>query len=43
MGGLRRSRHLGRWKIEQNGLLVLAAYNLLRLARMSPLPRLRGA
>lgn len=38
IGGLRRSRHVGRWKIEQTGLIVYAAYNLLRLARISPLP-----
>jgi len=43
IGGLRRSRHVGRWKIEQTGLIVCAAYNLLRLARMSPLPRVRCA
>jgi transposase len=35
IGGLRRSRHVGRWKIEQQGLVVCAAYNLLRLSRMS--------
>lgn len=35
IGGLRRSRHVGRWKIEQQGLVVCAAYNLLRLSRLS--------
>lgn len=35
IGGLRRSRHVGRWKIQQQGLVVCAAYNLLRLARLS--------
>lgn len=35
IGGLRRSRHVGRWKIEQQGLVVCAAYNLLRLTRLS--------
>ncbi|HUG38858.1 MAG TPA: IS5 family transposase [Longimicrobiales bacterium] len=34
-GGMRRSRHVGRWKIGQNGLVVAAAYNLLRLSRMA--------
>lgn len=35
IGGLRRSRHVGRWKIEQQGLVVCAAYNLLRLSRLT--------
>jgi transposase len=34
IGGLRRSRHVGRWKIDQVALLVHAAYNLLRMARL---------
>ena len=34
IGGLRRSRHVGRWKILQQTLLVNAAYNLLRMARL---------
>lgn len=34
IGGLRRSRHVGRWKIHQQALLVNAAYNLLRMARL---------
>jgi transposase len=33
-GGLRRSRHIGRWKIHQNGLVVATAYNLLRITRL---------
>ena len=33
-GGMRRSRHVGRWKIGQNGLVAAAAYNLLRLTRL---------
>lgn len=37
IGGLRRSRHLGRWKIAQQALLVYAGYNLLRLARIEAL------
>jgi transposase len=36
IGGLRRSRHVGRWKIGQQALIVAAAYNLLRMARLSP-------
>jgi len=34
VGGMRRSRHVGRWKIHQQVLLVNAAYNLLRMARL---------
>lgn len=36
IGGMRRSRHVGRWKLTQKALLVGAAYNLLRLARLAP-------
>jgi transposase len=36
IGGLRRSRHVGRPKIGQNALIIGAAYNLLRLARLAP-------
>jgi transposase len=36
IGGMRRSRHVGRWKLTQNALIVGAAYNLLRLARLAP-------
>ena len=39
LGGARRARHVGRWKIGQHALLVGTAYNLLRLARLA----LRGA
>jgi len=35
IGGARRARHVGRWKIGQHVLLVGTAYNLLRLARMA--------
>lgn len=35
IGGLRRSRHVGRWKIGQQVLIVYATYNLLRLARLA--------
>ena len=35
-GGLRRARYVGRWKIKQQSLTTLAAYNLLRLAKLKP-------
>jgi hypothetical protein len=34
IGGLRRARYVGRWKIGQQTLVVGAACNLLRLARL---------
>lgn len=37
IGGMRRSRHVGRWKIYQVALVVHAAYNLLRLGRLETL------
>lgn len=37
IGGLRRSRHVGRWKITQQALIVHSAYNLLRMARLDAL------
>ena len=36
IGGLRRARHVGQWKIGQQALVVGAAYNLLRMARLAP-------
>ncbi len=33
-GGLRKVRHVGRWKIQQVAYLWAAAYNLLRLANL---------
>jgi hypothetical protein len=33
-GGLRKVRHVGRWKIQQVAYLWAAAYNLLRLAHL---------
>jgi transposase len=33
-GGLRKVRHLGRWKIQQVAYLWAAAYNLLRMAHL---------
>ena len=38
-GGLRKVRHVGRWKIQQVAYLWAAAYNLLRLAHLE----VRGA
>lgn len=35
IGGLRRSRHVGGWKILRQALVVGAAYNLFRLTRPS--------
>jgi transposase len=39
IGGMRRSRHVDRWKISQVVLVVHAAYNLLRLGRLEALAR----
>jgi transposase len=36
-GGLRKVRHVGRWKIQQQAYLWAAAYNLLRLANLERL------
>jgi len=36
VGGLHRLRHRGLWKVNQCLLTVLAAYNLVRLARLLP-------
>jgi hypothetical protein len=36
IGGLARSRFVGRWKLKQQGEVTAAAYNLLRLARLAP-------
>lgn len=38
VGGLRKSRFVGRARTELYALLVGAAYNLLRLSRLAPLP-----
>ena len=35
IGGMRRCRHVGRWKIQQQALVTNAAYNLLRMARLA--------
>jgi transposase len=39
VGGLRRARFVGRWKIALQTLSTAAAYNLLRLTRLRPAPR----
>ncbi len=36
IGGMARSRFVGRWKIRLDGQLTAAAYNLLRMARLAP-------
>jgi len=36
VGGLARSRFVGRWKLKQQGEVTAAAYNLLRIARLVP-------
>jgi hypothetical protein len=38
VGGLRRTRFVGRWKIALQAMATGAAYNLLRLARLRLLP-----
>jgi transposase len=37
IGGLARSRFVGRWKLKQQGEVAAAAYNLLRMARLAPM------
>lgn len=37
VGGLARSRFVGRWKLKQQGEATAAAYNLLRMARLVPM------
>ena len=39
IGGMRRSRHVRRWKINQMVLVVHTAYNLLRLGRLEALAK----
>ena len=38
VGGLARTRFVGRWKIAQDALMTGAAYNLLRMARLETVP-----
>jgi transposase len=37
VGGLARSRFVGRWKLKQQSEVTGAAYNLLRMARLAPM------
>jgi IS5 family transposase len=38
MGGLRRTRHRGRARVQMHAYLVAAAYNFVRIANLSPTP-----
>lgn len=38
VGGLARTRFVGRWKLAQEALMTGAAYNLLRMARLETVP-----
>ena len=38
VGGLKRAGFIGRWKIKLQAEVTAAAYNLLRLARLAPVP-----
>ena len=38
IGGLRRTRYRGRERVQMHAYLVAAAYNLLRIAKLSPAP-----
>ena len=38
MGGLRRTRYRGRERVQMHPYLVAAAYNLVRIAPLSPVP-----
>ena len=40
VGGLRRTRYRGLERVDFAGYLVAAAYNLVRLARLTPVPTL---
>ena len=42
VGGLARSRFVGRWKLKKQGEVTAAAYNLLRIARLAELSRGSG-
>lgn len=37
-GGFRKTRYRGRERVEEHGLIVAAAYNLLRISRLAPAP-----
>ncbi len=36
VGGLAQSRFVGRWKLKQQSEITAAAYNLVRMARLTP-------
>ncbi len=38
VGGLRRTRYRGRARVQMHAYLVAAAYNLVRIANLSPAP-----
>ncbi len=38
IGGLRKTRYRGRERVQMHAYLVAAAYNLLRIANLSPAP-----
>ena len=38
VGGLRRTRYRGRARVQMHAYLVAAAYNLIRIAKLSPAP-----
>jgi len=38
VGGLRRTRYRGRGRVQMHAYLVATAYNLLRIANLSPAP-----
>ena len=40
VGGLRKTRYRGLERVDFAGYLVATAYNLVRLARLTPLPML---
>jgi len=38
VGGLRKTRYRGRQRVQMHAYLVAAAYNLIRIAKLSPAP-----
>ena len=38
IGGLRKTRYRGRDRVQMHAYLVAAAYNLIRIAKLSPAP-----
>src|SRR5262249_24460651 len=39
ISGLRKTRYRGRARVQTHAYLVAAAYNLLRMAKLSPIPK----